>query len=181
MVPLAHVLDQQDKKIAPVTGVEKDSVLCDSPALLSHLRNGELASTPPTLEDEGKNKRKQAHNLIERRSREIINQRFELLDNILRIQHHSEMEKDMKTKRPKHSKRSKRAVILEYAYHDIVNLQAEVDRLEEKLETLRQTAFPDTCKYTMHHSRALCGKWLLRSQVAMQSHSTKLGESWFRV
>ena len=88
--------------------------------------------------------------MIEKRYRDFVNQRFEQLQNVLRIPIHHGMEKEMRIKRPK---RLKRAAILEYARRDIITLQAEVELLEEKLENLRQTAFPDTYKYTIRHSR----------------------------
>lgn len=159
----SDLTNQQDENRTSLPKAEQNSILYTSPSLLppGRLDNDKSTSntstwyddtsnSPPNMESEKRKKQKHAHALIEKRYREVIEQRFEQLDNVLRLHHRHEMEQDMRRRMPK---RSKRALILEYACRDIVDLQAEVNRLEEKLETLRQTAFPDTCKYTMHHPR----------------------------
>jgi hypothetical protein len=92
--------------------------------------------------------RKKAHSLIEKRYRESLKQRFLRLEDVLHHRLGAQSDRGMPDKMPQ---REKKAAILKHALDTILELQKEVESMKEKLRTLRETAFPDTCKFTLQN------------------------------
>ncbi|KAJ6092369.1 hypothetical protein N7467_004338 [Penicillium canescens] len=92
-------------------------------------------------------RRKRAHNVTEKRYRESLNLNFLQLENVLS---HRRPKGYMGMSTDKRPERVKRVAILAHARDDILELRAEVKSLKESLSTLREAAFPNTCKFTLH-------------------------------
>ncbi|OQD79327.1 hypothetical protein PENANT_c054G06439 [Penicillium antarcticum] len=92
--------------------------------------------------------RKKAHSQIEKRYRENLKQRFLRLELVLHHRLGAQSNKGMPDKMPQ---RVKKAAILKHALDTILELQGEIESVKDKLRTLRETAFPDTCKFTLQN------------------------------
>jgi len=115
------------------------------------LNTQRLSDLNASRESEANNKktrRKRAHSLIEKRSRENLNLKFLELEKTLTHRRSSSKTKNLTP--DKTPQRMKRAAILDHAHNTILELEVEVQSLKQKIQTLREIAFPDTCKFTLH-------------------------------
>ncbi|KAJ6127707.1 hypothetical protein N7471_008924 [Penicillium samsonianum] len=104
-------------------------------------------SSPESKAISEKARRKRAHNLIEKRSRENLNLKFLELEKVLSRHRGPGQNKDLTPDNT--PKRKKRLAILDRAHNNILELEAEVQSLKQKIKTLRDIAFPETCRFTL--------------------------------
>lgn len=90
--------------------------------------------------------RKKAHCLVEKRYRKSLTLKFQQLEVVTS---HRRGSQDMGIMPDKLPLRRKRAAILEDARCQLLELQAEVKALKERLGALVETVFPDTCKFVL--------------------------------
>jgi len=86
--------------------------------------------------------------MIEKQSRERLSLKFIQLEAVLSHRRHPQ--NNMGITPDKIPQRVRRGEILKHAHDDILELQAEVKLTKERLATLRETTFPDTCRFTLH-------------------------------
>jgi hypothetical protein len=108
-----------------------------------------LNSSPTSEVNSQKTRRKRAHSLIEKRSRENLNLKFLELEKALSHRRRGPSKCEDPTAKT-NPQRMKRVAILDHARNDILELEAEVQSLSQKIQTMREIAFPDTCKFTLH-------------------------------